>query len=227
MAGDSLYLLTFLPALGEPGWPPPISLSGMLERVLDCGGNPDVVEAILLSDDLVQYHAYSSGEVSEVESTVLAPEQTRGGSPLPEYLAEQLEGKDEELGRDAVWEAYYRYVAEIASAQKSEFLTQWVKFEIGLRNALAIHRAKSLDLDPTEYVVVPDLGGAERDFSGVVSEWTAAQDPLHGLRVLDTARWAWLTEHDKWFTFEDDELAVYAAKLMLLHRRHRLSEQSH
>ena len=52
MAGDSLYLLTFLPALGEPGSPPPISLSGMLERILDCGGNRDVVEAILCSRNM-------------------------------------------------------------------------------------------------------------------------------------------------------------------------------
>jgi len=57
----------------------------------------------------------------------------------------------------------------------------------------------------------------------VIAEWTAAPDPLAGQRVLDQARWSWLKEHDAWFSFGGDELAVYAAKLMLIDRWHRVA----
>jgi hypothetical protein len=46
---------------------------------------------------------------------------------------------------------------------------------------------------------------------------------LEGQKVLDRARWAWLDEHDRWFTFEDDELAAYAARLLLVNRWHRIT----
>jgi hypothetical protein len=34
-----------------------------------------------------------------------------------------------------------------------------------------------------------------------------------------------LTAHDAWFTFSDDELAVYAARLMLLHQWLRITSE--
>jgi len=38
-----------------------------------------------------------------------------------------------------------------------------------------------------------------------------------------SARWAWLADNDAWFSFRDDELAVYAARLMLLHQWKRIT----
>jgi hypothetical protein len=58
-----------------------------------------------------------------------------------------------------------------------------------------------------------------------VSEWTNAGTPAAGLRVLDTARWQWIKDHDDWFTFSDDEVTAYGAKLMLLQRWHKLAEK--
>ncbi|MGB2821431.1 MAG: hypothetical protein WBF17_10645, partial [Phycisphaerae bacterium] len=74
------------------------------------------------------------------------------------------------------------------------------------------------------HLVEPDLAAPQDEFTLVLGEWSAARDPLAGLRVLDAARWRWLIEHDAWFTFADDELAAYAAKLMLLHRWKRIAE---
>jgi len=54
--------------------------------------------------------------------------------------------------------------------------------------------------------------------------WTQASTPLAGLRVLIEARWAWLAEHDAWFSFRDDELAAYAVRLMLLEQWRRLAQ---
>jgi hypothetical protein len=44
------------------------------------------------------------------------------------------------------------------------------------------------------------------------------------LQAVIRARWAWICEHDAWFSFSDDELAAYAAKLVLLEQWRRLIE---
>jgi hypothetical protein len=49
-------------------------------------------------------------------------------------------------------------------------------------------------------------------------------NPLSGLKVLDRARWDWLSRNDRAYSFENDEIAAYAAKLMLLHRWRRLAQ---
>jgi hypothetical protein len=46
------------------------------------------------------------------------------------------------------------------------------------------------------------------------------------MKVLDQARWRWLNDNDAWYSFADDELAAYAARLMLLHRWDRLDQPS-
>ena len=112
----------------------------------------------------------------------------------------------------------------MARRHGSVFLADWVGYEVALRNALAAARAKRLGLDENDYLVATDLAATDEDFTTLLSEWTAASTPLAGLRVLIAARWAWLAEHDAWFSFSDDELAAYAAKLMLLHQWRRLAE---
>ena len=75
------------------------------------------------------------------------------------------------------------------------------------------------------YLVAPELGDRDLDFSALVSAWSSAQDPLAGEQVLDRARWDWLEEHGRWFSFKADEIEAYAAKLILLHRWRRLVNQ--
>lgn len=227
MSGDNLFLLTALPTIGELGSAPPISLAQLLERVSDTEGNHTLLETLFLSDDLLQRQAFLSREIEQVNPSVLSPEQAKNAEPLPDYLEVPYEETSAEPVLDAIWGAYYYYADRVASEQKSAFLSNWIKYEVGLRNALATTRAKILNLDPQEYVVAKSLGGDTEDFTSVINEWTAAPDPYAGLRILDSARWEWLGEHDEWFTFEDDELAAYAAKLMLVQRWYRLSREFH
>ncbi len=225
MAGDNYYLLTLLPGLGELGSVPPMPLTGLLEQVIDSGGDRVLLEALLLSDDLLQRQAFLSREVEKTEPTVLTPSQVRDEEPLPEYLIPDEADTATQSVLDAIWEYYYRYVAFVAAECQSGFLKSWIQYEVGLRNALVMARAKSLNLDPQEYLVAPWIGGAKEDFSEVINEWASASDPFAGLRILDEARWNWLRENDGWFTFENDEVATYGAKLMLLQRWHRLGQE--
>ena len=69
-----------------------------------------------------------------------------------------------------------------------------------------------------------DLGDSRADLTRVLNEWSATPTPLAGLQVVLRARWVWVHEHDAWFSFRDDELAAYAAKLMLLHQWKRVAD---
>jgi hypothetical protein len=221
MAAGNYYRVSALPTLGELGTVPPMSAANLQEQVADSRRPRDLIGALLLFDDLLQREAFLAGEIRQVAPAVLTPAQVRNEEPLPDHLAVTEEPM--RIAADAVWGAYFRHAADTARQLGSTFLAEWVSFEVTLRNTLASARARALALDPAEYLVEADLGGSGEDFTAVLSEWAQASDPLAGLHILDRARWAWITNHEGWFTFGDDELAAYAAKLILLARWQRLS----
>ena len=224
MAQKHYYLLAALPHLGSLGDDAPLTAGYLLQSVIECGGPRAVLEAILLSDDLLQRDALLAGELDRAEGFVLTESQLRDDEPLPEYLAGQQDPNSTRLVADKLWDAYFRHVAATARRARSKMLADWVGAEVALRNSLAAARAQALGLDVDAYVVAEDLADDRADFAATVNEWSAAPDPLAGLRVVDRARWAWLQEHEARFSFTDDELAVYAARLMLLQRWQRLEK---
>lgn len=225
MSGDNLYVLTSLPALGELGAAPPISLAELVDKAAGNEASDIVLEALLLSDDLLQREAFLSGEIEQLEPAVLTIAQAQNEEPLPEYLEFNSREITTQNAVDTLWSTYYHHAVSVATKYNSDFLSKWVEYEVGLRNALVLARAKALNLDPQDYLVASDIGLAGDDFSGLISEWSAASDPIAGLRVLDSARWEWLCEHDAWFTFNNDELIAYGAKLMLIQRWYRLGQE--
>jgi hypothetical protein len=227
MATGNYYRVSALPTLGDLGTPPPLSPADLREHVADSRRPRALVDVLLLSDDLVQREAFLAGEIAEVAPAVLTPGQVRNEEPLPDSLAADEEPASLRVPADAVWGAYFRHAADTARRQGSTLLARWVSQEVSLRNALVVARARALGLDPAAYRVEPDLGPAAEEWAAVVSEWAQAPDPLAGLRVLDRARWAWLAEHEAWFTFDDDELAAYAARLLLLVRWQRVATPVH
>jgi len=224
MAQRNYYLVSALPSLGDLGAAPPMSPADLREHVAEHRPPRTLVEAILLGDDLVQREAVLAGEIGDVAPAVLTPAQVRDEEPLPACLAMDEEAAAPRVAADTLWAAYFRHAAAVAQHEGSSFLAAWVAHEVALRNALAAARAKVLGLEAADYVVTPEVGSKDDDFGPLLAEWAAAGNPLEGLRVLDRARWQWLTAHEAWFSFADDELAAYAAKLMLLARWHRLSE---
>jgi hypothetical protein len=230
MAVRNYYLVSALPSMGELGAAPPWTTPALLEHVREAGGPAEVVAVLLLGDDLLQRDALLAGEIDETQTAVLTREQATGEAPLPSYLVpgrgedadEDEEGETVRHAGDAVWLAWFRHAAEVGRRRRSRFLLAWVGHEVAMRNALATARARALGLDPADYLVAADLATADLDFSDLISDWASAPDPLAGQRVLDQARWNWLKEHEAWFSFGGDEAAVYAAKLMLIDRWHRV-----
>jgi hypothetical protein len=216
------YDVTALPVLGAPGTPPPLGLPDLMELVRGAA-DADIVATILLADDLHQRDACLAGEVENPEPAVLTRAQVRGHEPLPEYLDPALHDTAGLVPGDAAWAAYYHHATQVAERSGSAFLRDWIAFEVALRNALAVARARALNLEPGGYIVAAELGDGAAGVAAIVAEWSAAHDPLDGLELLLDARWRWIHEHDAWFTFGADELPAYAARLLLLHRWKKIS----
>ena len=222
--GHYFFTITALPSMVDLGGAPPMSLAELGELVADDAGSAKtLIDVIALGDDLLQREAILAGEIEQASPTVLTAEQLRDEQPLPDYLTESQDVSPTQIPADALWGAYYSYAARTAARSNSRFLADWVNYEVTLRNAIAAARAKTLQLEPDDYMVTPELGEQIEDMNSLVNEWSAAADPLIALGVLDRARWQWLADNDRWFSFNQDELAAYAAKLTLLTRWDRLT----
>lgn len=226
---DRYYYLAALPALGELGAEPEMGFAELLEHLSDHRGRHELVGSLFLLDDLLQREAHLAGELPQADPAVLTVQQAHHESPLPDCLAGDAE-PDANAGRglavDRLWERYFRYVARLAERLKCRFLADWVRYEVTLRNALAATRAKRLGLEAADYLVAADLGWEGDALAEVVAEWASSATPLAGQQGLLRARWSWLAANDAWFSFRDDELAVYAARLLLLHQWARISNQA-
>jgi len=224
MRGENFYLIGALPSLPILGEEPPFRADELLAHVAGRPRPHRLVATMYLSHDLILRDALVAGEIDQAEPIVLTPDQLRDEAPLPEDLTggEASEDATGRVGSDAMWEAYFRHAAATAAELGSKFLSQWVGHEVALRNALAEARARALALEPANYLVAVELAG-EHDFSALIAQWSSAATPLAGLRALDTARWTWLSDHDQWFTYSDDEMVAYAARLILLDRWYRLT----
>jgi hypothetical protein len=218
------YLLSALPGLTQIHQELPLTIEDFLGMLDDLPGPRAVAQAVLLSGDLLQRQAMLAGELPDPTPAVLTVAQLRDEAPLPDYLVVDTDttGQAFPLPDDLMQEAYFRHVRSVGQSQGCTFLLAWTGFEAGLRNALAEARARSLDLDAAHYRVATDIADDPDDFASLINEWNAAATPLDALEVLDQARWTWLTSHDAWFSFSADEVAAYAAKLVLVHRWDRL-----
>ncbi len=224
MIGRAYYLATGLPMLGGPGERPPLELVDLLAHV----GRSRVerlVEVVLMAEDLRLRESFLRGEVEDPEALVMTPEQVRSEAPLPQELrAPEVEPEGvPRLPVDALWERYAWWVEGVGLHRRSRFLRRWIRWEVGLRNALATARARALDLDPEPYLVAAELSSDEPAVGELVREWEAAMDVASSFKVLIRGRWTWLALHRPWFTFEDDEFPAYAAELALQHRWWRVA----
>ena len=231
---DRYYYITSLPALGELGSVPPIKFRELREYLADTPQRQELVSCLFLSDDLLQRQAFLAGELEEVSPAVLSEKQTRGRTPLPEFLLPPIHNirhdspetarnasphqalTNDHITVDETWNAYFHHAVRTAQRYRCSFLSTWVRHEVTLRNALVSLRAKRLELDEANYLIATDLAEVDDLLEQRLSDWETADTPLAGHQALIRVRWDWLAEHDRYFTFQDDELAAYALRLMLL-----------
>lgn len=222
MSTRHYFLATTLPPLGEAGSTPPMGLRDLVVYVAGSSAS-ELVGVVVLADDLVQHEAYLQGERQEPDPAVLTDAEVRGEAPLPEGLMAWATPHPTQLPPDVLWESYYRYALEVARRRSSAFLRGWVGWEVALRNALVEARARALELDPAGHYVAAELAADPPSLPGLVRDWETAPDPASALESLFRGTWRWIERVRPFYTFEDDELVAYAAKLVLLHRWRRIA----
>ena len=132
---------------------PPMSKRDLLEKVAGSNGPVRTVEMLLLSDDLTQYQALLTEEITheQIDSAILPLDKVENEAVLPDFLLSEEATEQQQGNRssvDAVWSRYFHHAASVAKRTRSSFLKAWVGFEVGLRNALVTARAHTLELDP-------------------------------------------------------------------------------
>ena len=82
------YLLSVLPALEPMGSIPPMSKRDLLEQVAGSNGPVRTVEMLLLSDDLTQYQALLTEEIThdQIDSAILSLDKAENETVLPDFL---------------------------------------------------------------------------------------------------------------------------------------------
>jgi hypothetical protein len=221
------YILSMLPTIESLGAPAPMTPREFLALFEHEDPVRELIAAIFLSDDLLQRQAaLAGGELNGFTPSVLSRSQLSGETDLPETLL-PVSGDDAMrfvAPEDALWETYYQWLHTLATGSRSAFLREWIGFEVGLRNALAVRRAAELDLDTGGYTLAEDLGRDEDEFTAILNDLQSADGPLDQKETLDLARWAWLDENDAWFSFGDDEILAYAVRLLLTTRWERIND---
>jgi hypothetical protein len=218
---DTIYFLTALPALPSLGEKPPLRLVELRDRADDLPPIRRVIDAVLLEADLTQRRSILAGERDDAEPLVLSIEQIRGEAALEDTLrAEPPSGRAH--AADVEWIGYFLFVHALGAQAGCGFLTRYAAFEIALRNALAVERARVLGVSADPYVFLEDLAEPGAEVRPIVLAWSGAADPLEAQRVVDQGRWQWLQANAGWYTFGLDEVAAYTRALLLLARWHRL-----
>ncbi|GAG40842.1 unnamed protein product, partial [marine sediment metagenome] len=158
---DCGALLSALPALPEDaGEELPVALDQFWWRA-EMEGDPalkELVGAVLLMRGVVNILMALEGKEPSYFASL-----TRAKVQAPAFYPEfaqtvAIEGGPSAEVAKQLWERYFEYALGVAAEHRSDSLTGALRWEIGLRNALAARRAVTLGLDPNKCKVLEDHG---------------------------------------------------------------------
>lgn len=118
--------------------------------------------------------------------------------------------------------AHYRILAEVELFQRPPaktgraLLDRWHDRERALRNALAIARAKRLEVEATAYL---RNFQQDRALAELAKRLLTLDSPLVADEALDRVRWSFLEELAFGHYFDLETLVIYLLKLKILERR--------
>lgn len=118
--------------------------------------------------------------------------------------------------------------APVELAPGPPVITEWQRFERGLRNELVKLRAPKLGTDPAEYVRTDEAGNDDTERGGLsdsAREAVSEVSPLAGEDVLGRARWSFLSDLEVGHFFDVDRLVVYYLQLQLIARKRQFNTE--
>ncbi len=187
------FLASCLPpmplSLGEK-----ISLSfedicGLILRNIESADEP-LVRCCLHAVDTANVEFYLQGQDVFLPGGILSREEIEARKHLPLFMKIFFEERDKGVrglyGYDALWERYFAYAYSIAQELDCRFLTDYLSWEIGLRNALVELRARTQGKEAEDYQILAQIG--KHEFSGTISQLKTQQNPLKAEQFLDEER---------------------------------------
>ena len=217
-------LLTMLPPLPTRPERPPQPLGVLLESCLGELGERDleVAHALLGQFDCRNLEALLSGYETFDDRGLLSRTALAQRTDLPDYLLSFLQAH--ETGRipvdawqDALWQAYYTHLLEVAEQSGSGFLREWAGFELSLRVKLVPWRAERIGNRP-----LPGLPGAPAaesdDFAPLLIALREETNPMERERLLDRRRMEKLDALAGVDPFSSEAALAYVATCLVLDR---------
>ncbi len=185
-----MTLIPPLPTLlGEKLPLPFVVISRIIQRHVEPEDAP-LVESLLLEIDVANFENFHQGRSLFIEGGILRPEAFERKATLPLFFQKFLEEKDRGIRRpylfDALWEQYYMFSYRLAQERNCQFLVDYLSWEIGLRNHLAMMRTKEKGLDQEGYLILPHLG--KQDLSAIANQLRNQRNPLLAERFIDEER---------------------------------------
>jgi len=149
-----------------------------------------LVESQLLAIDVANVETLHQGRPLFIEGGILSPEALERKTDLPLFIQIFLEEKDRGVRRpylfDALWEEYYKFSYRLAQERNCQFLVSYLSLEIGLRNHLAMMRAKERGIEGEDYLILPHL--SSQDLSAIAGQVRSQKNPLMAERLIDEER---------------------------------------
>lgn len=191
--GKYYFLASVLPVmpvyLGEKLPHPFTEIAGIIQRNIE-PDDDSLVKSLLFSIDVANFEAIHQGRDIFVEGGTLVREEIENKRNLPLFMQDFLDEKDRGIRRpylfDALWERYYAYAYSLAQEMECRFLTDYLAWEIGLRNQLVALRAKERGKETEDYALLPHIRG--RDLTAIIAQLKSHKNPLLAERALDEER---------------------------------------
>ncbi len=222
------FLATCLPplpaALGERLLIPFPEIGQLVLRNIEPEDKPLVISRLLLSD-VANIESHLQGWSSFVTGGLLTREEVATWKNLPSFIRMLLDDKERGLKGGyyyhRLWSAYYRYVYSVAETSGSRFLTDYLSWEIGLRNSLADMRSAVLSKEAEGYRITATQ--AVYDFSIITNHLKTQTDPLESEKFLDSERLKMIYHFEGPDPFTRDAILATLEKARIFSRWEKLS----
>jgi len=213
-------LMTALPALPDEVAPLSVPFKNIVEQILDetsTSSHGELVNSILYIIDTANAENILLGRETFDERGVHSREDFETIYNLPDFIQEVVTSDDGSPPDQIVkklWEGYFNFLLDLASASSSAFLRGFVEFEIGIRNAVAKQRAEQIGIDSESAQVAGGENAAM--FQALVMRASEAEDPLKRELVIDNERLNLYRELEGIDGFSVDALLAYIAGAILI-----------
>jgi hypothetical protein len=221
--GTYYFLMCLLPppptALGEKMPLPLGEITKKIQKYL----NPkdiDILDIYLLSIDVANFENVAQGHDIFIEGGLLSREELHNKKNLPQVINNFLEEQNKGIGRhyiyDRLWEIYYSRALAVAEKCQCKYLSDYLSWEVSLRNSIAGMRARMQRKNPADYVI-SNIGIKSLEFSDVMPQ-IKSRNPLQAERFLDEERLKYIYHFECIDPFSIDAVLAYISRAMIYSR---------